>query len=110
MSDQNVTPLTKSFVAVLGGTSSSVVDDTPLPTPCLKGDTLSIKIGQDEYTKGLADCQYALWGRITLSKGDKPYTARDLASKLGKIWKMVHEWKLVSLGRGFYDFFLSEFD
>jgi len=107
VSDQNVTPLPKSFVAVLGGTSSSAVDDTPLPTPCLKGDTLSIKIGQDEYTKGLADCQYALRGRITLSKGNKPYTARDLATKLGKIWKMVHEWKLVPLGRGFYDFFFQ---
>lgn len=43
-------------------------------------------------------------GRLTLIKGDKPYTARDLASKLGKIWKMVYEWKMVSLGRGFYDF------
>jgi len=78
-----------------------------LPEGRLKGDTLSIKIGQDEYIKGLANCQYALWGRITLSKGDKPYTARDLASKLGKIWKMVHEWKLVPLRSGFYDFFFQ---
>ena len=107
MSDQNVTPLPKSFATVLRGTSYSVVNDTPLPTPCLKGDTLSIKIGQDEYTKGLADCRYALRGRITLSKGDKPYMARNLASKLGKIWKMVHEWKLVPLGRAFYVFFFQ---
>ena len=88
----------------LRGPSSCTADDVPIPIPCLKGDALSIKIDQDEYSKGLAECQYALRGRFTLTKGDKPYTARDLASKLGKIWKMAHEWKMVSLGRGFYDF------
>jgi hypothetical protein len=101
---QNVTPPPKSFVAVLGGTSSCAADDAPFPAPCLKGDALSIKIGQDEYSKGLVECQYALRGRLTMTKGDKPYKARDLASKLGKIWKIVHEWKMVPLGRGFYDF------
>jgi len=45
-----------------------------------------------------------------LNKGDKPYTARDLASKLGKVWKMVHEWKIVSLERGFYDFLFEHPD
>ena len=39
-----------------------------------------------------------------MNKGDKLYTTRDLATKLGMVWKMVHEWKMVSLGRGFYDF------
>jgi len=53
---QNVPPPPKSFVAVLGGTSSCVADDVPLLVPCVKGDTLSIKIGQDEYSKGLPDC------------------------------------------------------
>jgi DMSO/TMAO reductase YedYZ heme-binding membrane subunit len=45
-----------------------------------------------------------------LNKGDKPYTARDLASKLGKFWKMVHQWKMVSLGRGCYDFLFENPD
>jgi hypothetical protein len=45
-----------------------------------------------------------------LSKGDKPYTARDLASKLGKVWKMVHQWKMVPLGRGYYDFLFEHPD
>jgi len=45
-----------------------------------------------------------------LSKGDKPYTTRDLASKLGKIWKMAHQWKMVPLGHGFYDFLFEHPD
>lgn len=93
-----------SFAAVLGGAMSAPLEEAPYSVPCLKGDALSIKIGQDDYSKGLAECQYVLRGRLTLNKGDKPYTARDLATKLGKVWKMVHEWKMVSLGRGFYDF------
>lgn len=45
------------FAAVLGGKNSTTNTDTdPLPTPCSKGDALSIRIGQDEYQHGLADC------------------------------------------------------
>jgi hypothetical protein len=46
-------------------------------------------IGQEEYTKELAECQNALRGRLTLNKCDKPYMTRDLAAKLGKVWKMT---------------------
>jgi len=48
----NVQP-TMTFVAALVG--QKVVDDIPFPTPCLKGDTLSIKICQEEYQRGLED-------------------------------------------------------
>ncbi|KEH17480.1 DUF4283 domain protein [Medicago truncatula] len=99
----------KSFAAAVGD-SRSPTEVPPYPVPCIKGDSLSIRICQDEYVKGLEDCQYALRGRLTLSKGDKPYTARDLASKLGKIWKILHQWKMVPLGRGFYDFLFENHD
>jgi len=59
------------------------------PTPCIKGDALSIRICQDEYTKGVDDCKNALRARLTLNKGDKPYIARDLSSILGKLWKTM---------------------
>ena len=45
-----------------------------------------------------------------MSKGDKPYTARDLASKVGKVWKMVHQWKMVPLGKGYYAFLFEHLD
>jgi len=98
----------KSFAAVLHGRSTA--DDTPFPTPCIKGDRLCIKIWQEEYVKGLEEFRNALRGRLTLVKGDKPYTARDLATKLGSIWKLAHKWKMVPLGKGYYDFHFESKD
>jgi len=42
-----------------------------------------------------------------LNKGDKPYTAQDLTRALGKLWKISCSWKIISLGRGFYDFYFD---
>jgi len=107
---QVITAPPKSFAAAVGCSRSPPTEEHPYPVPFIKGDSLSIRICQDEYVKGLEDCQYALRGRLILSKGDKPYTARYLASKLGKIWKMVHQWKMVPLGRGFYNFLFEHQD
>ena len=92
----------KSFAAALAGVSA--VDDRPYPSPCLKGDTLSIQICQEEYSKGVEDCKHALRARLTLNKGDKPYSARDLSNTIGKLWKTTAGWKMVPLGKGYYDF------
>jgi len=97
-----VTTPTLSFAAALAGTK--VQDDSPLPSPCIKGGALSIKIGQEEYRKGVEDCRKVLQARLTLSKGDKPYSARDLRSKIDKLWKTKAGWKMVPLGKGYYDF------
>jgi len=107
---QVITAPPKSFAAAVWGSRSPPTEEPHFPVPCIKGNSLSIRICQDEYVKGLEDYQFALRGRLILSKGDKPYTARDLASKLGKIWKMVHQWKMVPLGRGFYDFLFEHQD
>ena len=58
----------------------------------------------------MVECQNVLRGRLTLNKGDKHYIARDLAAKLGKLWKMVNQWKMVPLGRGYYDFLFEQAD
>jgi len=94
---------TKSFAATLGG-KNSTTDIDPLPTPCIKGDALSIRIGHDEYKRRLAECKNALRATLPLTKGDKPYTTRDLSTKLGKIWKTTAKWKMVPLSKGYYDF------
>ena len=93
---------TMSFAVALAGTT--VTDNIPFPSPCNKGNALSIKICQDEYRKGLEDCRKALRACLTLNKGDKPYSARDLNNKIGKIWKTTTSWKMVPLGKGYYDF------
>jgi len=93
---------TKSFAAALA--CQSTIDDRPFPIPCIKGDALSIRIGQEEYNRGVEDCKNALRARLTLYKGEKPYSTRDLSTKLGKHWKTMVAWKMVPLGKGYYDF------
>jgi len=44
----------KSFATTLAG--QKVIDDRLLPTPCSKGDALSIGICQDEYHRGVEEC------------------------------------------------------
>jgi len=95
-----VTP--KSFAAALAG--QNLNDERLFPTSCIKGNTLSIRIGQDEYQRGVEECKNALRVRLTLNKGDNQYSARDLSTKLGNIWKTTTSWKMVSLSKGYYDF------
>ena len=47
---------------------------------------------------------------MTLNKGDKPYSARDLSNKIGKLWKTTIGWKMVPLGKGYYDFHFDSAD
>lgn len=40
-----------------------------------------------------------------MNKGDKPYTKKDIQTKLQKVWKTTANWSMTSLGRGYYEFF-----
>lgn len=75
-----------------------------LPRPCFKGDALSIKISEDEYQAGLAGCKHNLHGRLVLSKGDAPVKLQELREKLSKLWQPLGEWRVVPLGKGFFEF------
>ena len=59
---------------------------------------------------GVEECKKALRARLTLNKGDKPYSARDLSDKIGKLWKTSDGWKMVPLGKGYYDFHFDSAD
>jgi len=47
---------------------------------------------------------------LTLNKGDKLYFACDLSIKIGKHWKTSVAWKMVPLGKGYYDFHFDSAD
>jgi len=98
---KQVQPATVSFVQALCGSLTTI--DEQLPLPVIKGDSLSIKISKEDYEKGIDDCKRLLHGRMVMSKGDKPFTAKDLFLKLSKLWKLSENWKLGSLGRGFFE-------
>jgi hypothetical protein len=53
-----------------------------LPKPCLKGNSLSIKISEDVYQTVLGKCSNYLHGRLVLSRGDKPFSSKVLREKL----------------------------
>ncbi|KAK2357831.1 hypothetical protein QL285_095068 [Trifolium repens] len=106
----------KSSSAASNRSFAQVVNDacdvkiSQLPVPAIRGEDLCIKITQHEYEKGLADCKKNLHGRLVMNKGDKPLSARELSGKLSSVWKTANQWKMISLGRGFYEFQFVSFE
>jgi len=39
-----------------------------------------------------------------MNKGDKPYTTKDIQTKLQKEWKTTWSWTMLPLGKGYYEF------
>jgi len=99
-----------SFAQALTASTRTVPSAT-LPKPTIRGETLNIKITQEIYERGTKFCKTNLRGRLLLNKGDKPYSTKEIESKLQKIWKTAAPWRMMSLGRGYYEFFFaSEMD
>jgi len=96
-----------SFAQALCGTPSI---SEPLPLPSIRGETLSVSISSTAYSRGVDYCKINLRGRLVLNKGDKPYATKDVTAKLQKIWKVKGPWHMLSLGRGFYEFFFASQD
>jgi len=95
----------RSFAqALLNKVSVSLSD---LPKPCLKGNSLSIKISEDVYQSRLTNCNNYLHGRLVLAKGDKPLSSKDLHAKLSHLWKPLGQWKMIPMCRGFFEFRFS---
>jgi len=99
-----------SFMQALTASSNMISSNDNLPQPLIRGESVSIHISQAIYEKGMAVCKRNLRGRLVLNKGDKPYTAKDIHSKLQNQWKMMGAWSMTPLGRGFYEFFFASKD
>jgi len=92
----------KTFAQAFGNTCD--IPLSQLPTPCIKGDMIVVRIVEANYLVGLEDCKTHLDGRVILSKGGKPLTHLDLTKKLQQVWKAHGPWKAIPLGKGFYEF------
>jgi len=44
------------------------------------------------------------------NKGDKTYILKDINAKLSKHLEKFGQWKMISLGRGFYEFSFTSYD
>lgn len=72
----------------------------------MKGDSISIKISENEDTKGVEECKSILYGRLILKKGEKAPTAKQLHETLVPLWK-INNWKISPMGKGFFEFEFS---
>ena len=103
---QSPMALPRSFAQALVASHDKATNDN-LPQPTIRGETLSIRITQPIYEQGVNVCKRNLRGRLVLNKGDKPYASNEIKDKLRKQWKTAAPWTLLSLGRGFYEFFFA---
>jgi len=92
----------KSFAQA--SSNSCEIQLSQLPPKVVMGDSVRVKISQDEYKSGIADCKCNLHGRLTRSKGDSPLTTQALKSKLTQLWQNLRNWNLIHLGKGYYEF------
>jgi hypothetical protein len=90
-------PATASFARIFHDFCE--VQMSRLSSPTIKGDTICIKITQDEDEKDLADCKNKTYklGRLLLNKlGYKLIIVRDdLSTQLSMIWQTFSRWKIL---------------
>ncbi|ESW33434.1 hypothetical protein PHAVU_001G068900 [Phaseolus vulgaris] len=98
----------KTFAQALGNTCD--IPFSQLPTPCIMGDMVVVRVDEEDYFAGLEDCKTHLHGWIILSKGDKHLTHLDFTKKLQLVWKVIRSWKAIFLGKGFYEFEFSSLE
>ncbi|XP_058783717.1 uncharacterized protein LOC131658440 [Vicia villosa] len=97
---------TKSYVKLMSNVCN--IPLSQLPTPCIKGDRVSITIPEDECLLGLESCKQNLHGRIIWPKRSTPLTLVSLKSKLSSLWNSIGKWDVTSSGKVFFEFtFLS---
>jgi hypothetical protein len=70
-------PAPITFAQTLTASHNASTNDN-LPQPSIRGEALSIQISQASYEKGVDVYKRNLSGSLVLSKGDKPYTAKDI--------------------------------
>jgi len=92
----------KSFAQAVSDTWE--ISLSQLPPKVVMGDTVRVKITQEELESSIADCWLNLHGRIILNKGDMPWTTQALQIKLNSLWPSLKEWSVLPLGRGFFEF------
>lgn len=73
-----------------------------------KGEYLSLTVDEILVRNSITQLQHSLIRKLTLVKGDSPYSIESLTMKLGHVWGIVGPWKLVPMGKGFFNIQLSK--
>lgn len=89
----------------------SIVGDATLPIPEVRGDKIFVKISEDLYEEQLKLFHTNLIGRLLLHKESVPLRTHAIKTSLNALRKLSKSWRLVPLGKVFFDIhFDSEVD
>ncbi|KAK0605024.1 hypothetical protein LWI29_021929 [Acer saccharum] len=72
-----------------------------------KGGYVAVQVDPSAYKSRLEVCKFSLIGRVVLSSGEKPWKVADLKAKMQSIWKLNSVWRLISLGKGYFQILLN---
>ena len=105
---QSSMPLVQGGKSFAGLFKPSPVETLPVPSvPSKKGGYVSIRVDPIAYQARLELCRNALIGRVVISSGERPWKLVDLKARLSKHWMLNSDWRLISLGRGYYQILLK---
>ncbi|XP_004297877.1 PREDICTED: uncharacterized protein LOC101291331 [Fragaria vesca subsp. vesca] len=101
----------KIFASIVAGSEENQVPISQLASPTVCGDTVFMKINERIYQEQLATCRNNLIGRLLLRKGSIPMKTETLKASLHSLWRPSDPWRLVPIGKGYFDIhFNSETD
>ncbi|XP_061995872.1 uncharacterized protein LOC133713830 [Rosa rugosa] len=93
----------KTFASIVSGSVESTVALSQLPAPVVRGDTTYVKINEALYQEQLKTFKTNLIGRLLLLKGSAPLKLHDLKASRTSLWNPSSPWRLVPLGKGYFD-------
>ncbi|KAL6212154.1 hypothetical protein ACLB2K_017375 [Fragaria x ananassa] len=96
-------PKAKTFASIVSNSIESSVPLSQLPSPIVRGDKTYIKITEALYQEQLKSFKTNLLGRLLLRKGSVPLKTADLKAMLNTLWRPSAPWRLVPLGKGYFD-------
>ncbi|KAK3218438.1 hypothetical protein Dsin_012408 [Dipteronia sinensis] len=106
----NSNPLTlgsKSYADLLRAPQASVQSFPMTSPPSKKGGFVSIRVDPIAYQSRLELCKDALIWRVVLASGECHWKLVNLKAKLNKHWLISADWRLISLGKGYFQIILK---
>ncbi|KAL6189232.1 hypothetical protein ACLB2K_040621 [Fragaria x ananassa] len=96
-------PKARTFASVLSNSNESSIPLSQLPAPVVQGDKIYVKINETLYQEQLQNFKTNLIGRLLLRKGSTPLKTDALKGLLAALWRPSQPWRLVPLGKGYFD-------
>ncbi|KAL6193239.1 hypothetical protein ACLB2K_034323 [Fragaria x ananassa] len=100
-------PRVRTFAAVLSNSTEPAISLSQLLPPVVHGDKIYVKINESLYHEQLKEFKTNLIGHLLLRKGSKPLRTDALKSLLAALWQPLEPWRLVPLGKGYFDIHFS---